>query len=163
MAPRSGDAPLKPDTSPPLSFAFTHDSAKNLNLQLPTRGSDVPDLRKLYQAVPGGAEGAKIPHGWNAAQGITVTPNQSFGWNHFTTHLTIELWDTKDQVKRIKKFHLSFKKWKGKSMSGPGLRQPGCSWEWNSASSTFQFKGWVRGSIALPEKRRGSDYCRQDE
>jgi hypothetical protein len=102
----------------------------------------MPDLRKIYQAVPQGPEGAKIPHDWKPAQGLLVSPNKPFGWNHFTTHLTIEQWDVKDKVKRIKRFHLSFKEWKGKPMSGPGLKQPGCTWEWNSATSTFQCKGW---------------------
>ncbi len=49
---------------------------------------------------------------------------------------------TSGSTKKIKKFHLSFKKWKGQPMSGPGLRQPGCKWEWNAAISKFEFKGW---------------------
>lgn len=102
----------------------------------------MPDLRKIYKAVSGAPQGAKIPGTWGIAQGLTVTPNQPFGWNQFTTHLTIEQWDVVGPLKRIKKFHLSFKLWKGKSMSGPGLKQPGCTWEWNSGRSIFEFKGW---------------------
>jgi hypothetical protein len=102
----------------------------------------MPDLRKIYKAVPGAPEGAKLPGTWGIAQGLIVTPNQPFGWNQFTTHLTIEQWDVAGQLKRIKKFHLSFKLWKGKPMSGRGLKQPGCTWEWNSARSMFAFKGW---------------------
>ena len=104
----------------------------------------MPDLRKIYKALPGAPEGAKIPGTWGIAQGLTVTPDQPFGWNQFTTHLTIEKWDVVGAAKRIKRFHLSFKKWKGKPMSGPGLKQPGCIWEWNAGRTMFEFKGWFQ-------------------
>ena len=102
----------------------------------------MPDLRKIYKAIPGAPDGAKIPGTWGVAQGLTVTPDKAFGWNQFTTHLTIDSWDTSGNTKKIKKFHLSFKKWRGQPMSGPGLKQPGCKWEWDSGASKYQFKGW---------------------
>ena len=99
----------------------------------------MPDLRKVYKAIPGAPEGAKIPGTWGIAQGLSVTPDKAFGWNQFTTHLTIESWDTTGTTKKIKKFHLSFKKWKGQPMQGP---QAGCKWEWSSALTKYEFKGW---------------------
>ena len=102
----------------------------------------MPELRKTYKSMPGAPDGAKIPTSWGIAQGLTVTPDAPFGWNSFTTHLTIDTWDTTGTTKRIKKFHLSFKKWKGQPMTGPGLKQPGCKWEWNPATTKYEFKGW---------------------
>ncbi len=92
----------------------------------------MPDLRKEYAV-------GKSPTGWGIAQGLTVSPNAPFGWNNFTTHLTIEKWDTApDRSRRVNTFHLSFKEWKKE----PLRPQPGCTWTWRPALSQFQFVKW---------------------
>lgn len=97
------------------------------------------DLRKVYAAQPG-QPGAKVTTHWKPAQQLSVSADTPLGWNQYTCHLTVETWDTAGQEKRIRKFHFSFKKWKG----APVKPQPGCTWLWTATQSKFAFQGWYQ-------------------
>jgi hypothetical protein len=97
----------------------------------------MPDLRRPYAVL-------KSPAGWGIAQGLTVSPTVPLGWNKFKVHITIDEWEASGagpaQLRRVKKFHLSFKEWDGHSLEG--ANQPGCKWEWVAGQSKFVFKEW---------------------